>query len=137
MIRHRPGLGLGVIAKAGDQVQMQMARPLTKGNRIHPIAARELPHQLAGLLHRRAPGGGLWGREVGRPAQVAPRIQQQPPQKRRRIGMVPQQPMLAAGNGVAVDRPILGLIAAGLIAAGMELTDAADHGDGVVTAAMN
>ena len=92
VIRHRPGGGVGIGAKAGNQVQVEMGRPLAEGDRIHPLAARQLPHKGTGPLHRWPPGRGLGGREISRPAKVTHAVKQQPAGQRRGIGMVAQQP---------------------------------------------
>jgi hypothetical protein len=81
---------------ARDQVEMQMAGTLAKGDRIHPIAARELLHQLRRPLHHQAPGLGFLSGEVDRTAQMAPGIETTPPEQWRRLWMMAQQPIWMA-----------------------------------------
>jgi hypothetical protein len=59
-------------------MQVEMAGTLAKGDGVHPITPRELPHQLAGLLNCRAPGSCLIGREVGWSTDMAEGIEKQP-----------------------------------------------------------
>ena len=99
-IRHRPGRRALITAVARDQMQMQMASPLTKGDGIHTITATECLHKLGGPLNHPAPRGGLLLVEIQRSSQMSAGIQHTPPHQRGRTGVMTQQPAITAPDQV-------------------------------------
>ncbi len=94
--------GSGIRGKAGDQMQMQVARSLAKGDGIHPLAIRELLHKPGSPLHCSTPGRCFLLVALYWAAEMAGCIQLWPPRHRSGVGMVSKQPEAVTADLVAL-----------------------------------
>ena len=104
VIGNQPSRRSRIVSKSGNQMQMEVAGPLAKSNRVHPITSRELAHQLAGLLDCLTPRRCLIGGEVGRSTHMAERVEKQPTFQGRRIRVMAQHPKRCPSNLIATQR---------------------------------
>ena len=85
-------------------MQVEVAGTLAKSNRVDPITACKVAHQLAGLLNSWAPSNCLFGGEVDRSAQMAERIEKQPTNQGGRIRVMAQNPKPCPSNLITASR---------------------------------
>lgn len=90
-----PCFRLGDTAETRDEMQMEMAGSLTKGDRVHAIATAGLLNQERGPLHDEAPFRRFHSTEIKGTSAVASGIEQTPTREGAGMGMVTQQPVLA------------------------------------------
>ena len=90
----RPGVRLGVPAETRDEMQMEMAGSLSKGDRIHPVTTADLFDQKRGALNGTSPIRGFRRIEVSGASEMTSSIKQTPTDEWRWMGMVPKQPVL-------------------------------------------
>ena len=70
---------------------MHVGRPLAEGDRVDAIAAGQVSHKGTAALEHPSETGGLPGVEIGRPSNVADRVQQKPAEQGTGQRMVAQQ----------------------------------------------